>query len=388
MKQIKLSLVALVAIGTLSHLSAESSLEETLKKAVENIKISGFTRTKYNISKTDGANTGEVLRLSGQLNVVSKVYDDLFFGTTLAADGNNFPSHDPSSPIAGYTASNNKGLYVDRFYLKYLINDFELIGGKYDITSPWTETGFNSSRGNGLSVLYKGIKDWTFAGLTFLQTNGFDDTNYGVDLGSHHNYYATGVTGSFKDAGLDLQLWTGIYEKTMEVMIYTDVRYSFNGFGIRAQANYAKLDKDFAISNNIESQEGLYYGLELRYNVNDLFYVKGEYTKNDKDQPFYTFDGDNGGFLTSGEYETLNAPNAARYSVSIGKNFNDLRLEGSYYELDRDGDIKKLNGGSVEAGYKYGNFIANLELTYKQRTVANGQKKGIKGAELELIYWF
>jgi hypothetical protein len=385
MKRTKLSLCALAAIGTLSHLNAESSLEEALK-AVENIKISGFARTTYGVSKTSGADTFESLRYSGQLNVLYKKLDDLHFGAALAADGYNYPSSAASIPMAGYTASNNKGLYVDRFYLKYLNNGFELTGGKYDITSPWTETGYNSSRGNGLSALYKGIEDWTFAGLVFLQTNGFDDTNLGVDLGSSHNYYAAGVTGNLKDIGLNVQLWGGAYENVLESMVYTDIRYTLGGFRIRGQANYAKINTRFASQKGIAGEEGIYYGVELRY-TNDLFWTKGIYTKNDKKQPLYTVDGDNGGFLTSGEYEAINIANAKRYSVGIGKNFNDLRIEGSYTNFD-NGTISS-NGESIEIGYRYKKiFDASLELGYKTITAADGTKKNKKSATLETYYFF
>ncbi|MDR1614738.1 MAG: major outer membrane protein [Campylobacteraceae bacterium] len=386
MKQARLSLCAFIAIGALSQLNAETSLEETLRKAVENVKISGFARTTYKASKAGSADTSESLRYSGQLNVLYKNLDDLHFGATLAADGYNYPSSAASVPMAGYTASNNKGLYVDRFYLKYLINDFELIGGKYDIISPWTERGYNSSRGNGLSALYNGIQNWTFAGLVFLQTNGFDDTNLGVDLGSNHNYYAAGVTGNLKDIGLDVQLWTGAYENVLESMIYTDIRYTIGGFRVRGQANYAKINTRFASSKGIAGEKGIYYGLELRY-VHDLFWLKGIYTKNDKDQPFYTVDGDNGGFLTSGEYEAINIADAARYSITVGKNFGDLRLEGSYTDFD-NGTISS-NGESVEIGYRYKKvFDASLELGYKTKTLADGEKVKTKTATLEMYYFF
>jgi hypothetical protein len=383
MKRISLSLCALTALGTLSHLNAESS-EEAILKALQNVELSGFGRLTYSASKPKGGETSESLRLSSQLNVVYKLHDDLFAGVTLAADGYNAPAADQSYPLHGYTASNNKGIYVDRWYFRYLVDDFTIIGGKYDITSPWTETGFNSSRGNGLSALYKGISDWTFAGLAFLQTNGFDDTNLDVDLGSNHNYYAAGVTGNLKDIGLDVQLWGGAYENVMEAMAYTDVRYSFGGFRIRGQANYARINTRFASSKNIKGEEGLYYGLELRY-THDLFWLKGIYTKNDKDQPFYTFDGDNGGFLTSGEYEAINIANAERYSISVGKNFGNLSVEGTYHEFD-DGK-KSSNGESLEFGYRYGkSFYATLDIGYKEKTAESGDKTKTTSAELELIY--
>jgi hypothetical protein len=387
MKQPKLSLVALIAIGALSHINA-ATLEESLKNFIENTNISGFERLKYSASKGNGKDTSETLRLSSQLNVVSNVYDDLFFGVTLAADGYNYPSTQPSIPLQGYNAANNKGIYVDRWYFKYAIDNFSFTGGKQDITSPWTETGFNSSRGNGLSVLYSGIKNWTFAGLAFLQTNGFDDTNHGVDLGSNHNYYAIGVTGALKDIGLDLQLWSGIYENIMEAMVYTDIRYSFSGFRIRAQANYAKVNEDFATLQSFSDDTGLYYGAELRY-TSDIFWVKATYSKNDKDQPLYNFDGDNGGFIKSGGdsyYTGNNLADASIYSLAIGKNFGKLRLDGSYSYLDNH--LVELNEGSIGFGYRPSkNFDASLSLGYVDEN-NNGTNKKTKKASIELIYLF
>jgi hypothetical protein len=395
MKRTKLSLCALIATGMLSHLNAQSS-QEALLKALEDVEFSGFGRLIYKVEKPKDSDTSESLRFSSQLNAVYKLHDDLFAGVTLAADGLNYPDSDPSEPINGYKKENNKGIYVDRWYFKYLISDFTITGGKQDLTSPWTETGFNSSRGNGLSALYKGISDWTFAGAVFLQTNGFDDTNlyvdgsYTPDLGSSHNYYAAGVTGNFKDIGLDVQLWGGAYENIMEAMVYTDVRYSIGGFRIRGQANYAKINTDFASRVDITGEEGIYYGLELRYNANDLFYVKGEYTKNDKDQPFYTFDGDNIGFLTTGEYEAVNVANAKRYSVSIGKKFGNLNAELTYHEFDSDASrgTKSSNGESLELTYLYGKLYIEWTLEYNEKTRADETKTKSPSSNLELIYRF
>ncbi|MDR1975737.1 MAG: hypothetical protein LBQ18_01950 [Campylobacteraceae bacterium] len=169
-------------------------------------------------------------------------------------------------------------------------------------------------------------------------------------------------------------------------MAYTDIRYSLNGFSIRGQANYAKINKDFAAEHNIAGKEGLFYGLELRY-THELFWTKAIYTKNDKEQPLYTVDGDNGGFLTSGEYEAINIANAARYAFSVGKNFGNLRLEGTYHDFD-NGTISS-KGEKVSVGYRYKKFFdANLELVYKKKIGEDGIERGDKSAELEMYYFF
>jgi hypothetical protein len=379
MKRTKLSLAVFVAISALSRIDA-APLEEFLKS----VDVSGFERMKYNISKKDNATATENIRLSSQLNLISNVYENLYFGTTLAADGHNYPHSEPSAPIAGYNPATNKGVYVDRFYFRYIADGFTLTGGKQDVTTPWTETGFNSSRGNGLSALYSGIENWTFAAATFLQTNGFDDTNHGSDLGSHHNYYALGATGKFEDIGLDLQLWGGVYENIMDTMIYADAKYSFNGFRIRGQINYAKLDKDFADKLAFTDNDGIYYGVELRY-THEAFWVRAMYSKNDKKQPIYVFDGDNIEFIKAGGdlyYTATNLANAAVYYVGIGKNFDKFRVKGGYGIVD-DGD-KKDGEAEIGFGYRLKNFDASLTFGYVDKdTGADTKKSGI-----EIIYKF
>jgi hypothetical protein len=374
----------LVAANALSNVYA-ASLEESLKGLVEDTEISGFARMKYSISKKDDANTREDLRLSGQLNIVSPVYDNLYFGATFAADGHNYPSHEASAPIGGYNAATNKGLYVDRFYFKYALDALNVTAGKQDVSTPWTETGFNSSRGNGLSALYSGVKEWTFSAAAFLQTNGFDDTNYGNDLGSHHNMYAIGIAGKLKDIGLNLQLWGGVYEHTIEAMAYADIQYALSGFSIRGQLNYAKLNKEFADSFAFTDNDGLYYGLELGY-ANDNFWAKAGYAKNDKSQPIYALDGDNGGFIKYGSdlyYTGTNLINASVYFCSGGVNFDKLRLRLGYGVVDN----KKIKASEVYSSvwYRLKNFDAGLTLAHMDR---HGKGSDSNKAAMELLYKF
>lgn len=383
MKQIRLSLAALAAISAISY-AHSASLEESIKSMVKDTEISGFGRMKYSVSKRDDASTREDLRFSAQLNIVSAVYDNLYFYTTFAADGHNYPSHEASSPIGGYNAATNKGLYADRFYFKYTLGGLDIAAGKQDIDTPWTETGFNSSRGNGLSALY-GVKEWTFAAAAFLQTNGFDDTNYGSDLGSHNNMYALGITGNLKDAGLNLQLWGGVYENTIKAMMYADIQYALSGFKIRAQLNYAKLDKEFADSFSFADDGGLYYGLELSY-ANDNFWAKAGYSKNDKSQPIYALDGDNGGFIKYGSdlyYTGTNLIDASAYFLSTGVNFDKLRLRAGYGIVDN----KKTKTSEIysSVGYRLKNFDAGLTLAHVDR---DGSRADSDKATIELLYKF
>ncbi|MDR2080671.1 MAG: major outer membrane protein [Campylobacteraceae bacterium] len=356
MKIAKCSLAALTLTGMLSHINA-AALEESLKdidlSIFERIKIDGFARMKVNVKDKDNSNnTLEDIRLSAQLNVLYAASDTIAFGTTLAADRNESPEDAPSHPIAGYDSAYNKGLYVDRFYLRYTANDFTVTGGKQDVYSPWTETGFNSSRGNGITALYNGVEDWTFAAAAFTQTNGFDDTNLGTDIGSHHNLYAAGAVGALKDVGLGLQLWAGAYEKVIDTAVFADIQYSIEGFKVRGQLNYSKLDKDFADNKSYTDDDGIFFGVEAGYK-NDLFSVGASYTKNDKEQPVYGLDGDNIGFIKIGSdlyYYMINIRDVQTYYVKGGLYFDKLSFRAGYGILDSgkkgyDGKISEAHAG-------------------------------------------
>lgn len=356
MKITKLSLAAITTAATLSSINA-AALEESLKEVnpsiFEKLKIDGFARAKVNVKDTDSSNnTVEDIRLSAQLNALYLYSDKLAFGTTLAADRNDKPAKSKSEPIAGYDADYNKGLYVDRFYFRYTANDFTFTGGKQDISSPWTETGFNSSRGNGVTALYKGVKEWTFAAAAFSQTNGLDDTNLGVDIGSNRNLYAAGAIGALKDIGLGLQFWAGAYENVIDTALFADVQYSIEGFKIRGQLNYSKLDKDFFDKQGYTDDDGIFFGVEAGYK-NDLFSVGASYTKNDKKQPVYGLDGDNIGFIKVGSdlyYYMINTIDAQTYYVNGGLYFDKLSFKAGYGILESgpkgyDGKISEAHAG-------------------------------------------
>lgn len=356
MKCTKLSLCALIAVGALSSVNA-AALEESLKEInpsiFERVKIDGFARAKVNVKDKDSSdNTIEDIRLSAQLNVLYLYSDKLAFGTTLAADRNDNPAGSKSEPIAGYNSDYNKGLYVDRFYFRYTANGFAVTGGKQDITSPWTETGFNSSRGNGITALYNGVKDWTFAAAAFSQTNGLDDTNLGADIGSNRNLYAAGAIGALKDIGLGLQFWAGAYENVIDTALFADIQYSIKGFKVRGQLNYAKLDEDFFNAKGYADDDGIFYGVEAGYK-NDLFSVSTSYTKNDKKQPVYGLDGDNIGFIKIGSdlyYYMINTGDAQTYYVNGGLYFDKLSFRAGYGILESgqegyDGKISEAHAG-------------------------------------------
>ncbi|GHV03956.1 hypothetical protein AGMMS50229_04260 [Campylobacterota bacterium] len=325
MKRLGLGLAALAAIGTLSPACAAS-----LEEAIKGVETSGFVRFKYGVKdRDDDQRTIETHRYSAQLNLTAPIEDDFYASASLSADKDEKPALAASEPAGGYDAASNKGLYNDRLYFMYKTDDLNVKLGKFEPTTPWTETGFNASRGNGLVAQYTGVEDWKFVGNAFVQTNGFDDTNVlgtGVGAangqgGSGHNFYALGVVGSFGEKiGLDAQVWAGKYENIIDSMVFANLRYKIDSFYVRAQAAATTLDESFQNLAGFADDTGLYYGGEIGFR-NDDFFVRANYVQTDKDQPFYALDGDNDGFIKHGSdlyYLTTNVADTSTIFVSAG----------------------------------------------------------------------
>ncbi|MDR0665946.1 MAG: major outer membrane protein [Campylobacteraceae bacterium] len=387
MKLTKLSLAAIVAVGALGSFASATPLEE----AIKGVDVSGFARLRYthNTVSVTGADdvTGEAIRVSGELNIVAPVADGLAFGTTLATDGYNNPDTLASAPTGDLgigVVGGSGSFYFDKYYFLYTgIQDLAIIAGKYTIPAPWAESGFNGDRGNGVVALYSGVKDWTFAGALYLQTNGFLDTNLLSNLGNdvgHENLYAVGAIG--KIGPVDLQFWGASLEKIIDYTVYANAAFELNGFNARAQVNYLATHEDSPL---YADESGIFYGIEGGYK-NDQFFVTAGYTKTDKDQPVYALDDDNDGFIKFGQqlyYATTNIPDTPTYFVKGGATFGKAGVELGYGAADLIGavDISEIYGlVSYQLAPKF-----NVELYYSYLDLDVAENSEI---QLELKYTF
>jgi hypothetical protein len=345
MKMTKLSLAAIVAVSALGSFAGATSLEETIK----NIDVDGFARLRYQNNDAENATgTTESIRISGELNLVVPVSDGLTFGTTIATDGKNTPRNAASSPTSAE---------FDKYYFLYTgVEGLSLIGGKYTIPAPWTESGFAGSRGNGLVALYSGVPNWTFAGAAYLQTDKL--TTLGTDLGSNHNLYALGAIG--KTGPVEVQVWAANLEKTIDATVYAQAKFIQSGFSIRGQVNYLKLHKDFVPVGADDA--GLFYGAEGGYS-NDKFFVTVGYTQTDAKQPIYALDDDNDGFIKFGQqlyYQTTNYIDTVTAFIKGGVSIDKFGLEAGYGFVDSVGD-RDIWEAYALVNYQYAkNFGAQL----------------------------
>ncbi|MDR2635721.1 MAG: major outer membrane protein [Campylobacteraceae bacterium] len=394
MKLTRLSLAAIVAVGALGSFASATPLEE----AIKGVDVTGFARLRYThdtLSPTGGDdNTTEKIRVSGELNIVSPIADGLAFGTTLATDGYNRPDTSASAPTGDLgiaTTTNVLGIsdssgsfYFDKYYFLYTgVQDLAIIAGKYTIPAPWAESGFNGNRGNGVVALYSGVKDWTFAGALYLQTNGFLDTNILTDGGlGKRNLYALGTIG--KAGPVDLQFWAASLEKVIDYTAYLNVAFELNGFNARAQVNYLATHEESPL---YPDDSGLFYGIEGGYK-NDLFFATLGYTQTDKDQPVYALDVDNDGFIKFGQQlytVTTNTPDVATIFLKGGATLDKFGVEAGYgfAEQDsRDAEASEIYGlVSYQLAPKFG-----VELYYSY--LEGGDDYENSEIQLQLLYSF
>ena len=351
MKRLGLGLAALAAAGALSPACAVS-----LEEAIKGVETSGFVRFKYGVKDRDDApHTIETHRYSGQLSLTAPIGEDFYASASLSSDKNEQPAKAASEPIGGYSAASNKGLYNDRMYLMYKTEDLNVKLGKFEPNSPWTETGFNASRGNGIVAQYTGIEGMRFVANAFAQTNGFDDThvleiNASDPLdplfiggyvtnnqgGSKNNFYALGAVGEFKEIGLDAQVWASRYETIIESAFFANARLKVDSFYVRAQADITTLEDGFQKAVGYTDDAGLYYAGDIGFR-NEDFFVSVRYMQTDKDQPFVILDADNDGFIKVGSdlyYTTTNIADTSTTYLSAGIWIDKLGLRAGYGVAD------------------------------------------------------
>jgi len=295
MKLTKLSLAAIIAVGAFSSFASATPLEE----AIKGVDVSGFARLRYyynDEAAVRGGGDDEAIRVSGLLNISAPVADDLTFGTSIATDGYNHPDIDKSGPTSPV---------FDKYFFQYAPAGLVLKGGKFEIPTPWTESGFGGSRGNGVLALVTSVPDWTFAAAAYLQTDG-------IAFAGAHNLYAIAAIGKVGPVGL--QVWAANEEKIIDGTVFAEAKLAVAGFNGRVQANYLKANDD------ISDEDSIFAGLEAGYK-NDQFFVTAAVTWTNEDLVAYSLDDDNDGFIKFGKqlyYHTNNRADVLAAGVKGG----------------------------------------------------------------------
>lgn len=355
MKLAKLSLAAIVAAGAMTTFASAAPLEE----AIKGVQVSGMMRyrwatnnkSKYN-AKTPYAYTGsDDFRWSVPITFVMPIAENLSAGV-----GFNF-----NDRTDGKVGGSKPGEWNSpKYWMTYATPDYSLRVGRFEISSPWTETGYGGSRGQGFLGALNMIEDWTFAAAYFASTN--IDVLGTIDDNSN-DLYAFAAIGSV--GPVNLQAWYSKMQATFKSSVFVQADVAYEGFSLKAQANQLKLDgetKQFLVDGNIVSKDkGTFWGTEAGFAMNG-FSIGAGMTQNDKKMPVYELSPDSDGMIKAGwqmYYHTTNAFAARNIFVKAGYAWDQYRVNvgfvdaQAYEAADKEGDKLKARETYIDAGYKY-----------------------------------
>ncbi|MDR2342654.1 MAG: major outer membrane protein [Campylobacteraceae bacterium] len=356
MKLTKLSLAAIIAVGALSTFASATPIEE----AIKGVDVSGFVRYRYyygtefvasnSINSAFNGTTEDkesYNRYSASLNVLTPVADSFSAGVSVMAEG-GFAEGERKGNAASYsTLASVTGL--DKAFFQYSANGLTAKVGKFEIPTPWTESGYNGNRGNGVLALYKASDAVTVAGAYYNQVSGTVTANLGI---GERDLYALAAIGSVGPVGL--QLWAAHNVQAFDA-VYGEVTLNLSGIYAKGQVNWLKLADETVAALNIDKDKdsNVFFGIEGGYKGeidNVAFNAIVGYTNNGKDQGIYALDNDNDGFIKFGKqlyYFTTNEADTQVFFLKGGAVVDKFGIEvgvGQAQFKSEVGDWKPLEG--------------------------------------------
>jgi hypothetical protein len=391
MKLTKLSLAAIIAVGALGTFASATPIEE----AIKGVDVSGLVRYRYYygtefISSYNGVDSlvggagasgdkESYNRFSASLNVLSPIADAFSAGVSVRAEGGMLENERTGGAAVNKPLSTVTGL--DKAFFQYSADGLTAKIGKFEIPTPWTESGYNGNRGNGLLALYKVSDELTVAGAYYNQvgdtvTSGsaklipftYDAATDTVDTfdaltAGENDLFALAAIGKAGPVGL--QLWAAHNAEIFNT-VYGEATLNLNGIYGKAQVNWLKL------SENYGDEGGVFYGIEAGYKgkTDDTsFNAIAGYTKSDKDQSIYALDPDNDGFIKFGKqlyYYTTNAIDTQVIFLKGGAAVDKYGVELGVGQADAGGGLEwKPLEAYLTGSYNYAkNFGFELYYSY------------------------
>lgn len=364
MKLAKLSLAAIVAAGAMTTFASAAPLEE----AIKGVQVSGMMRYRWatNNKSKYGANTpyaatSDNFRWSVPITFVMPVAENLTAGV-----GFNFNYWND-----GKTESATQGNWGSpKHWITYATPDYSLRVGRFEISSPWTESGYGGTRGQGFLGTLNMVENWTFAAAYFATTSAMDNGVLGWGLGAgevagENDLYAAAAIGSV--GPVNLQAWYSKMQDTFKSSVFVQADVAYEGFSLKAQANQLKLDGNTKATlyndgnGAFTKDKGTFWGAEAGFAMNG-FSIGAGMTQNDKKMPIYSLDDDNDGMIKAGwqmYYHTTNAFAARNIFVKAGYAWDQYRVNvgfvdaQAYNAAEKQGDKVKARETYIDAGYKY-----------------------------------
>ncbi|MBS4240217.1 major outer membrane protein [Campylobacter vulpis] len=372
MKLVKLSLVAALAAGAFSVANA-APLEEVIK----DIDVSGVLRYRYRAGNIDSVDNKGLVDQSGLITdrQTHQYRAQINFNAAIADNFKAFVQLDYSAKDGGYGTdtmlnpiNEDKGaLHVRQLYLTYTNEDFatNLIAGKQQLNTIWTDNGVDGLVGTGIKVLNNSFDGLTLAAFVVdsfaatEQTGDLTGTGNVKTFDEVSNLYGGAAIASYEVFGgqLDSQLW-GAYWDSVGAWYALDLAYGttiFSDINWKLNAAYLGnyLDKTVIENANFFALRGTMEWNGFDASLGGLYY-------GDKEQLTVTVIEGQGnlGHLLAGQ--------------------EIFYTEGSHL----NGDTGENTFGYLTAGYTFNEVLRlGADFVYGGTKTGNGQKAGIHGGE-------
>lgn len=285
MKLAKVSLAAVVALGTLST----ASMAKDLSEAIKGVDVSGFLRYRFNdlstknagfvkdnnhngsdvpglgtaYPTTGGAETEHEWKAVANFTIPTSET----FSAVIGVEYNNDTETGASTNAAlGRAATPNnagiqeEGIAVRQFYGAWNPNGTKTTVhiGKFNLATPATDPGYD--RGTGILALNSDVENVTFAAAALdtwyvdnvVSTSVLNTLGVTSNDNRENNLYALAAIAGF--GGFSGQLWAFNIEDMVDSLIVAQLGYEYDMFGIEGQ--YFNNQLNTTDATNLSTRDG------------------------------------------------------------------------------------------------------------------------------------
>ena len=364
----KLSLAALVAMGSMSFASATP-----LTQAIKNVDLNGMLRIRFYNEDPDGAHGYRRWRTNGIFIFKVPVAENIKMVMRNSVQ-TNVSVHDDAVASNGPTSNVDDTIANNLLFMAYSKDGFNAILGKIPVATPVTSADpVTPGHGAGAIASYK-INDNVTAAAFFidaLKNGGGEGTAVGVLNLIAHN--VAGAAAIFNAGPVCGQIWYFNVNNMEDSLVTVSLNAKVID-NVKVHVDYAngKLNSDFAKANGVEDDAKNYYNVAVSGNVEALSAKIGyAYTDKHASPVELAVDAPIGAVITSANnYNIANKADTSSIYGKLGYNVDsktNVYVEGQYQNAGDDSGNKNNDlaeytiGGSYKVNKKLG-FAAYYDI--------------------------
>ncbi len=334
----KLSLAALVAMGSMSFASATP-----LTQAIKNVNFGGYLRVRiYNDDPKNGSAANKY-RTTALFKFSVPVSEELKFNTAYAFDWSINSAGTPMDEVKKSKTGAAPAAGNVKFFLQYSKDGANVIVGKIPVPTPVTATGVGEATAAGAIATYKVNDNIVVAAAGLDAMVGTDQVTVGGN-----NTYAGAII--YKKDALAAQLWYFNVDNIIDSDIVARADYKINGIGLHADFATAKLAASGSKTQNYFNVSAAYAQDQLSGKIGYAQTGKNGGTVTlDKDAPIASV------LPTEQKTGITNTTDTSAFYAKLGYNVDaktNVFVAGSFINDDSSAN-KDYNEYMIGAKYKY-----------------------------------